>query len=172
MSVVFQGAHLFPGTVAHNIAIGAPDASKEQIIAAAKAACADEFIRELPNGYDTILGEDGAGLSGGQRQRLSIARALLKDTPIVILDKATSAVNPGAELAINKALSELLTGRTVIVVAHQLRTITAADEILVLDNGFVRETGTHETLLKQDGLYANLWRSLARAEEWTIKSQP
>lgn len=172
VSVVFQGVHLFPGTVAHNIAIGAPDASKEQIIAAAKAACADEFIRELPNGYDTILGEDGAGLSGGQRQRLSIARALLKDTPIVILDEATSAVDPGAELAINKALSELLTGRTVIVVAHQLRTITAADEILVLDNGFVRETGTHETLLKQDGLYANLWRSLARAEEWTIKSQP
>lgn len=168
ISVVFQEVHLFPGTVAENIAIAKPSATIEEIIAAAKAAYAHEFIQELPRGYETIIGEDGAGLSGGQRQRLSIARALLKDAPIVLLDEATSAVDPGAELAINKGLSALLTGRTVIVVAHQLATITAANQILVMDHGSVAEVGTHTELLAQRGVYTHLWERLSKARKWQL----
>ncbi|MDO4685854.1 MAG: ABC transporter ATP-binding protein [Corynebacterium sp.] len=168
ISFVFQEVHLFPGTVAENIAIAKPSATIEEIIAAAKAAYAHEFIQELPRGYETIIGEDGAGLSGGQRQRLSIARALLKDAPIVLLDEATSAVDPGAELAINKGLSALLTGRTVIVVAHQLATITAANQILVMDHGSVAEMGTHTELLAQRGVYTHLWERLSKARKWQL----
>lgn len=168
ISVVFQEVHLFPGTVAENIAIAKPSATIEEIIAAAKAAYAHEFIQEVPRGYETIIGEDGAGLSGGQRQRLSIARALLKDAPIVLLDEATSAVDPGAELAINKGLSALLTGRTVIVVAHQLATITAANQILVMDHGSVVEVGTHTELLAQRGVYTHLWERLSKARKWQL----
>ncbi|WP_423861357.1 ATP-binding cassette domain-containing protein, partial [Arachnia propionica] len=151
-----------------NIALGRPGATVEEVMVAAKAANAHEFITALPDGYDTVLGEDGAGLSGGQRQRLSIARALLKDSPIVLLDEATAAVDPGSELAINQGISRLLTGRTVIVVAHQLQTIAAADQILVLKDGRVAQTGTHDELIAEKGLYAELWRELTRADRWVL----
>lgn len=168
ISVVFQEVKLFPGTVTDNIALGRPGATVEEVVVAAKAANAHEFITALPDGYDTVLGEDGAGLSGGQRQRLSIARALLKDSPIVLLDEATAAVDPGSELAINQGISRLLTGRTVIVVAHQLQTIAAADQILVLKDGRVAQTGTHDELIAEKGLYAELWRELTRADRWVL----
>ncbi|WP_448852818.1 ABC transporter ATP-binding protein [Corynebacterium sp. 335C] len=168
VTVVFQDIHLFPGTVADNIAVGRPGASQEDIEAAARAACADGFIRELPDGYATVLGEDGAGLSGGQRQRLSIARALLKDAPVVLLDEATAALDPVNEAEVQKGLRALLRGRTAVVVAHRLGTIMDADEIVVLDDGAVDDRGTHAELLARDGLYARLWRTFERASRWSI----
>lgn len=168
VTVVFQDIHLFPGSVADNIAVGKPGATRDEIEAAACAACADSFIRELPDGYATVLGEDGAGLSGGQRQRLSIARALLKDAPVVLLDEATAALDPVNEAEVQKGMRALLRGRTAIVVAHRLGTIRDADEIIVLDDGQVADRGTHRTLLARDGLYARLWRTLESASRWSI----
>ena len=168
VTVVFQDVHLFPGTIAENIAVGDPDATDAEIRTAAKLACADEFIRELPDGYATVLGEDGAGLSGGQRQRLSIARAALKDAPVVLLDEATAALDPVNEAAVHRGLEALLEGRTAIVVAHKLGTISSADRIVVLDGGRVAEEGDHESLLAGGGLYARLWETLRGAAEWTL----
>ena len=172
VSVVFQEVKLFPGTMTDNITLGRPNATPKEVVAAAKAANAHDFIVALPDGYDTVLGEDGAGLSGGQRQRLSIARALLKDSPVVLLDEATAAVDPGSELAINQGISRLLSGRTVIVVAHQLQTIAAADQIVVLKDGRVAQAGTHHELLADEGLYADLWRELTRASRWRLGERP
>lgn len=168
ITVVFQDIHLFPGSIADNIAVGRPGASQEDIEAAAQAACADEFIRELPDGYTTVLGEDGAGLSGGQRQRLSIARALLKDAPVVLLDEATAALDPINEAAVHRALRTLLAGRTAVVVAHRLRTIMDADQIVVLDEGRIVDRGEHKELVARGGLYARLWSTLERASQWSI----
>lgn len=168
VTVVFQDVHLFPGTIADNIAVGRPNASRQQIEDAAKLACADEFIRQLPQGYDTVLGEDGAGLSGGQRQRLSIARAALKDAPVVLLDEATSALDPVNEAAVQRGLEALRAGRTTIVVAHRLGTIASADQICVLDDGYVAEVGTHEELVAANGVYARLWSILGRSSDWTL----
>lgn len=168
VTVVFQDIHLFPGTVADNIAVGRPGAARSEILAAARAACADDFIRELPQGYDTVLGEDGAGLSGGQRQRLSIARALLKDAPVVLLDEATAALDPVNEAEVQRGLRALLRGRTAIVVAHRLGTIRDADAIVVLDEGRVDDRGGHAELLARGGLYARLWRTLDSASRWSI----
>jgi len=156
-AVVSQQVHLFNDTIANNIAYAAQDKySREEIIAAAKAAYALEFIEKLPQGFDTVIGENGASLSGGQRQRLAIARALLRNSPVLILDEATSALDTESERAIQSALDELKKDRTVIVIAHRLSTIENADEILVIDHGEIRERGSHKTLLEQNGAYKQL----------------
>ena len=156
-AVVSQQVHLFNDTIANNIAYAAQDKySREEIIAAAKAAYALEFIEKLPQGFDTVIGENGASLSGGQRQRLAIARALLRNSPVLILDEATSALDTESERAIQAALDELKKDRTVIVIAHRLSTIENADEILVIDHGEIRERGNHKALLEQNGAYKQL----------------
>jgi ATP-binding cassette subfamily B protein len=157
MALVSQDVFLFHGTVAENIAYGAPDAPKESIEHAARAAEAHEFITSLPNGYETIVGERGQKLSGGQRQRLSIARALLTDSPILILDEATSAVDNETEAAIQRSLARVGHNRTMVVIAHRLSTIRHADIIYVVDNGSVAQIGTHDDLIAVPGIYQNLW---------------
>jgi ATP-binding cassette subfamily B protein len=149
---------MFCGTVRDNIAYGTPDATDEAVEAAARAANAHGFITNLPEGYDTQVGQRGGKLSGGQRQRLSIARALLRDPAILILDEATSAVDTETELLIQKALERVTEGRTTFAIAHRLSTIRDADRILVFDDGEIVERGTHDELLAADGLYAHLWQ--------------
>lgn len=156
ISMVLQDVFLFNGTVAENIAYGSPGATLEEIVEAAIAAGADEFIREMPNGYDTHIGERGVRLSGGQKQRLAIARALLYDAPILILDEATSSVDTETEAKIAAALERLMGGRTTIVIAHRLSTIRHADRIIVLDDGEIVEEGTHAELVAMNGLYTKL----------------
>jgi len=153
---VAQDTFLFNESVAHNIGYGRRQATLDEIREAARHARADEFITSLPQGYDTVIGERGAKLSGGQRQRISIARALLKNAPILILDEATSHLDTESELLVREALGNLMTGRTVIVIAHRLSTIRKADQIIVIDGGEVRETGTHEELMSQSGIYQRL----------------
>ncbi|MDQ4077709.1 MAG: ABC transporter ATP-binding protein/permease [Chloroflexota bacterium] len=155
---VSQDVFLFHGTVRQNIAYGTFDAPMEEIIEAAKVAEAHDFIMSLPNGYDTVVGERGQKLSGGQRQRLSIARAVLKDPPVLILDEATSAVDNETEAAIQRSLERIAIGRTTIIIAHRLSTIRNADNIVVLEGGILREQGTHDELLDRQGLYDSLWR--------------
>ncbi|MEF8786438.1 MAG: ABC transporter ATP-binding protein [Haloarculaceae archaeon] len=157
MGYVSQETFLFYGTVRDNIAYGSPGTTDEDIRAAAKAAEADEFVRNLPDGYDTMVGERGVKLSGGQRQRVAIARAILKDPAILVLDEATSDVDTETEMLIQRSLDRLTEDRTTLVIAHRLSTIKDADQIIVLDDGRVVERGTHDSLLDEDGLYANLW---------------
>lgn len=168
MSFVFQDVTLFHDTVWNNIKIGKPNATDEEILAAAKAACCDEFIRRLPDGYDTLLGENGSTLSGGERQRISIARALLKDAPIILLDEATASLDPENEVLIQNAISRLIRGKTVLVIAHRLRTIADADQILVLNNGKIEEAGVHDELMAHDGLYKRLYQIQAKSREWAV----
>lgn len=156
IATVAQDTFLFNESVAHNIGYGRRTATLDEIREAARHARADEFITALPQGYDTVIGERGAKLSGGQRQRISIARALLKNAPILILDEATSHLDTESELLVQEALGNLMTGRTVIVIAHRLSTIRKADQIIVIDGGEVRETGTHEELVSQSGIYQRL----------------
>jgi ATP-binding cassette subfamily B protein len=164
VAIVFQEPFLFPASITDNIAYGRPGASHEQIVAAAVAANADTFIRNLPQGYETVLGERGATLSGGERQRLSIARALLKDAPILILDEPTSALDAHTESLIMQALDRLIEGRTTFIIAHRLSTIRRADRIAVLDRGALVEIGTHAELLARGGAYSRLHRAQAPAE--------
>jgi ATP-binding cassette subfamily B protein len=155
---VSQDVFLFHGTVRENIAYGSFDASLDEIVEAAKIAEAHEFIIELPNGYDTVVGERGQKLSGGQRQRLSIARAVLKDPPVLILDEATSSVDNETEAAIQRSMRKITIGRTTIIIAHRLSTVRHADEIFVLERGVLKESGRHEELITADGIYAGLWK--------------
>lgn len=155
---VSQDVYLFHGTVYENIAYGSFGASMDDVVAAAKVAEAHEFIQQLPDGYETIVGERGQKLSGGQRQRISIARAVLKDPPVLVLDEATSAVDNETEAAIQRSLERIIVGRTTIVIAHRLSTIRNADMIYVLEKGNLVESGKHEALVEHDGIYANLWR--------------
>jgi ATP-binding cassette subfamily B protein len=154
---VSQDVFLFHGTVRENITYGSFDASDENIIKAAKIAEAHDFIMQLPDGYDTIVGERGQKLSGGQRQRISIARAVLKDPPVLILDEATSSVDNETEALIQRSLERIAVGRTTIIIAHRLSTVRNADRIFVLERGQLCENGTHEQLLAANGLYASLW---------------
>lgn len=167
-SFVFQDVTLFNDTIANNIRIGKPDASMEEIRNAAKAACCDEFIERLADGYDTMLGENGATLSGGERQRISIARALLKDAPIIILDEATASLDPENEVSVQQAINRLVAGKTVLVIAHRLRTIAGADHIIVLEEGRVVEQGTHHELMARHGLYEKLFSIQAENAEWSL----
>jgi ATP-binding cassette subfamily B protein len=159
---VLQEPFLFFGTIAENIAYGRPDATREQIIAAARAAHAHEFILRLAQGYDSMVGERGQGLSGGERQRISIARALLIDPPILILDEATASVDSETEKEIQKALDNLVTGRTTIAIAHRLSTLQKADRLVVLDRGRVVEEGGHDELMEKEGAYYRLYMAQAR----------
>jgi ATP-binding cassette subfamily B protein IrtB len=168
MSFVFQDVVLFNDTVYNNIRIGNMDASHEEIMAAAKTACCDEFALKLPQGYDTMLGENGSTLSGGERQRLSIARALLKNAPIVLLDEATASLDPENESLIQQAISRLISGKTVVVIAHRLRTIVDADQIIVLNEGRLEEQGTHRELFDKNGLYHKLYSIQQESLGWSV----
>lgn len=168
MSFVFQDVVLFNDSVYNNIRIGNLEATQEQVMEAARAACCDEFVRALPDGYQTMLGENGSTLSGGERQRISIARALLKNAPVVLLDEATASLDPENEAQVQQAISRLIAGKTVIVIAHRLRTVAGADKIIVLNEGRLVEQGTHEELLKNKGLYERLYRIQQESLGWSV----
>ena len=168
ISMVFQNVYLFRDTIKNNIKFGSPDATDEQIVAAAKAARCHDFIMALPDGYNTIIGEGGSSLSGGEKQRISIARAMLKNAPIVILDEATASIDPENEHLIQEAISELTHGKTIITIAHRLATIENADQILVINGGTIAQMGTHKELLKQEGIYKEFIRIREQAEGWSI----
>lgn len=167
-SVVFQDVYLFKDTIYNNIKFGNEDASKDEIINAAKMAGAYDFIIKKENGFGTMIGQGGATLSGGEKQRISIARAILKDASIILLDEATSSLDPENELIIQEAISNLIKNKTVIVVAHKLRSVMGADKIVVLNKGKVEEVGKHEELIKNNGLYKDLWNYQEKSKEWKI----
>ena len=168
MAFVFQDVVLFNDTVYNNIRIGNPDADEKAVFAAAREAQCDEFAAKLPDGYNSVIGENGCTLSGGERQRISIARALLKDAPIILLDEATAALDPENEVSIQSAISTLIQGKTVIVIAHRLRTVAGADNILVIDEGRLVESGTHDGLIANKGLYERLYTIQQESLGWSI----
>ena len=168
ISMVFQNVYLFNDTIRANILFGKPDATEEEMVAAAKKARCHDFIMALPNGYDTVVGEGGGTLSGGERQRISIARAILKNAPIIILDEATASIDPENEHLIQQAISELTRGKTIITIAHRLATIENADRILVLDDGRVVQQGTHAQLVAEEGKYRRFVEIRRQAEGWKI----
>lgn len=167
-SIVFQNVYLFEDTIENNIKFGASDATHEMVVKAAKKACCHDFISELPEGYQTLVGEGGASLSGGERQRISIARAILKDAPIVILDEATASVDPENERELQQAIAELTKDKTILMIAHRLSTIRNADQILVLDKGCIVQQGTHQALMQQEGLYRRFVDIRKQAIGWQI----
>lgn len=166
ISVVFQDVYLFNDTVINNIHMAKPNASVEEVYNAAKKARCHGFVSSLPQGYDTMIGESGSTLSGGEKQRISIARAILKDAPIILLDEATASLDPENELHIQEAINDLVKDKTVLVIAHRLNTIAGADQIVVLNNGSVEQQGKHEELLQKNGLYQNMWEEQQRVKGW------
>ena len=168
ISMVFQNVYLFHDTIRANLLFGKPDATEDEMIAAAKKARCHDFIMALPNGYDTVVGEGGGTLSGGEKQRVSIARAILKDAPIIILDEATASIDPENEHLIQQAISELTRGKTIITIAHRLATVQNADQILVVDDGRIVEHDTHDELLSQNGLYKRFTDIRRQAEGWKL----
>ena len=168
ISAVFQKVYLFNDTIENNILYGKPDATKEEVIAAAKQACCHEFIISLPNGYQTMVNEKGNNLSGGEKQRISIARAILKDAPIIILDEATASIDPENEHLIQSAIDELSKGKTVITIAHKIETIKNANEIIVLNEGEIIQKGDHETLMNQSGTYQDFIQIKTQSEDWRL----
>ena len=170
MSMVFQNVYLFHDTIENNIKFGCPDATHEQVVEAAKKACCHDFISALPQGYDTVIGEGGSTLSGGEKQRISIARCILKDAPIVILDEATASVDADNESYIQQAISELVQGKTLLVIAHRLNTIRGADQILVISDGEIAQRGTHQSLMEEDGIYRNFVTVRQQSRGWNRKA--
>ena len=168
ISMVFQNVYLFADTIENNIKFGCPDATHEQVVEAARKACCDDFIEALPDGYNTVIGGGGASLSGGEKQRISIARAMLKDAPIVILDEATANVDPENEDRLQKAIEALTRDKTIIMIAHRLKTVRHADQILVVDDGRIVQQGTHEQLIGQPGIYAAFVGGRKQAEGWKL----
>lgn len=169
-SIVFQDVILFNDTIFNNIKIGKEDATKEEVFAAAKLARCDEFIERLPQGYDTVIGENGKTLSGGERQRLSIARAFLKNAPIILLDESTASIDPENETKIQEAIGKLIENKTVLIIAHKLRSIVECDKIIVLKEGQLLETGTHNQLMEQKGLYHRLYSLQNESMTWAVKT--
>ncbi|MBR1753149.1 MAG: ATP-binding cassette domain-containing protein, partial [Ruminococcus sp.] len=167
-SFVFQRVYLFADTIANNIRFGQPDAPMEKVIDAAKKACCHDFIMQLPDGYDTVIGEGGASLSGGEKQRISIARAIMKDAPVIILDEATANVDPENEADLINAINALTKEKTIIMIAHRLKTVRTADRILVIDSGKIVQSGTHDTLMSQDGIYKSFVQSRREAASWRL----
>ena len=168
-AIVFQNVYLFEDTVENNIRFGRPDASEDEIIAVAKKACCHDFIMTLPDGYQTKIGEGGSSLSGGEKQRISIARAILKDAPIVILDEATASVDPENEQELQKAIRELTKDKTILMIAHRLSTVRTADQIIVLEDGRIVQRGNHKELMREDGLYRRFVGMRSQAIGWTLK---
>ena len=169
-SFVFQNVYLFHDTIANNIRFGQPEADMETVIAAAKKACCHDFIMSLPDGYDTVIGEGGASLSGGEKQRISIARAMMKDAPVIFLDEATANVDPENENELMRAIQALTAEKTVIMIAHRLKTVEHADQILVIDHGRIVQQGTHESLLAQEGLYKTFIGERREAASWKVRA--
>lgn len=170
ISIVFQRVYLFEDSIFNNIAIGKPDASPKEVKAAARAACCDDFIQKLPKGYDTVLDEGGSSLSGGEKQRISIARAILKDSPIIILDEATSALDAENEHEILSAIEALTKNKTVIMIAHRIKSVSKADQVIVLKEGRVVQDGPPAELAVQEGLYRDFLQTRANASGWTLKN--
>ncbi len=168
ISVVFQNVYLFADTIENNIKFGCPDATHEKVVEAARKACCTDFIEALPDGYDTVIGEGGASLSGGEKQRISIARAMLKDAPIIILDEATANVDPENEDRLQKAIEALTRDKTIIMIAHRLKTVRRADQILVIDHGEIVQQGRHEQLIAQPGIYADFVGGKKEAAGWKL----
>lgn len=167
-SFVFQSVYLFQDTIANNIRFGQPDAPMEKVIEAARKACCHDFVMALPDGYDTVIGEGGASLSGGEKQRISIARAIMKDAPIIILDEATANVDPESEQELTAAMEALTKEKTILMIAHRLKTVRHADNILVIDNGRIAQSGTHEQLMEQGGIYRRFVESREQAVGWKV----
>jgi ATP-binding cassette subfamily B protein len=168
-SFVFQNVYLFHDTIANNIRFGQPEADMEDVIAAAKKACCHDFISALPDGYNTIVGEGGASLSGGEKQRISIARAMMKDAPVIFLDEATANVDPENENELMRAIQALTAEKTVVMIAHRLKTVENADQILVIDHGRIVQQGTHSELMEQDGIYRDFIGERREAASWKVK---
>ncbi len=169
ISMVFQTVYLFADTIENNIKFGCPNATHEQVVEAAKKACCDDFIEALPDGYNTVIGEGGASLSDGEKQRISIARAMLKDAPIIILDEVTANVAPENEDRLQKAIEALTRNKTILMIAHRLKTVRSADQILVLDGGKIVQQGKHEDLIAQPGIYADFVGGKQESASWKLQ---
>lgn len=167
-SFVFQSVYLFHDSIANNIRFGQPEAPMENVIEAAKKACCHDFIKALPEGYDTVIGEGGASLSGGEKQRISIARAMMKDAPVIFLDEATANVDPENENELMQAIQVLTAEKTVIMIAHRLKTVEHADQIVVVDHGKIVQQGTHAELIEQDGIYKRFISERREAASWKV----
>lgn len=169
-SFVFQNVYLFADTIANNIAFGRENATREEIVTAAKKACCHDFIMSLPDGYDTVIGEGGASISGGEKQRISIARAIMKNAPIIILDEATANVDPENEKELVEAIDALTKEKTIIMIAHRLKTVLNADQIVVVDSGKIAQLGIHTQLMQEGGIYKNFVNTRQQAAGWKINA--